>query len=121
MRGLLLLFAIYGLFIIYGISTAEAARGGPGADNIAHEESIKDLSWAERDAQSATANIENVLERIDEMVGLDKLIAVFEEAAQKHPQIAELILILQEYGVFTDLEVPEEAREAFQKKLAENH
>lgn len=102
MRGLLFLFAIYGLFVVHGINVAEA-RGGGRCDGSECTEQADPESWAEQDARIAVTKIEMIIAQIDETIGIDRLMQAFEEAAQTHPQLRELVLILQEYGILTEV------------------
>lgn len=43
------------------------------------------------------------IDQVEAKVGTGKIQEIIQAAAEKNPQVAELLLMLQEYGVLTDI------------------
>lgn len=108
MRGFLYIIALTGVFFLCGLHTVQAKS---------QEDILAELT--NQDTPISVEQLEGIMSQLDSEVGLDKLNAILQKAVDKHPQLAELVLIMQEYGVLKEIVIPEKQRLAFQKKMAE--
>lgn len=106
MRGFFYILALTGVLLLNG----HAAQAKSQEDILA--------GLANQDAAVSIEQLEGIMSKLDSEVGLDNLNGLLQKAVDKHPQLAELVLIMQEYGVLTDIKISDKQREAFRKKLA---
>ena len=98
MKTFLFLLTFYITLVVYGVSASYAGRGGACSDTSCTEQET---------AQEATlaAQIEAFLKNIEEKVDPKKLEQLIKQAAEKNPQVGELLKIIQEYGVLTQIKL----------------
>lgn len=110
MRGFFYILALTGVFFLCGLHTADA-KG--------KEELTIPANMTDEQAMITIEKLEGIMSKLEAQGGKDGLNSTLQNAVKKHPQLAELVLILQEYGVFTDIVIPAKQRQEFQKKLAQ--
>jgi hypothetical protein len=112
MRILFFLTVFYGALIFYGVS-ASHARGGACSDPQCTEKEIAaDVEGEIPSEEDVITQIQNLLATIESKISKEKLHGIIQNAAEKNPQVAELLALLQQYGILTDIEISTEHSEA---------
>lgn len=106
MRILFILIAFYIGLIAFGMNTAFAGRGGACSDPTCTEKEISE-SALNRENEDLIAKIQELLDLVEAKIGMEKLQSVIQQAAEKNPQIADMLKIIQEYGVLTEITLDE--------------
>lgn len=102
MRVLLFLTVFYSALIAYGMNVSYAERGGACSDAQCIE---KQLASDIQNEEELITQIQDILKKIETKVSKEKLHAIIQGAVDKNPQAAELLKIIQQYGVLTDIQL----------------
>ena len=111
MRILFFLTVLYGALILYGVN-ASHARGGACSDPQCTEKEIAvDVDGEIPREDDIISQIQNLLATIESKISKEKMHGIIQNAAEKNPQVAELLTLLQHYGILTDIEISTENSE----------
>lgn len=99
MKVLLFLTAFYTALIVYGINVSHAGRGGACSDDTCTEKQLANTPANDE----LIAQIQKLLKTIETKISQEKLQSIIQSAADKNPQVAELLKIIQDYGVLTHI------------------
>lgn len=106
MRVFLFLTVFYAVLIAYGINVSYAGRGGACSDPQCTEQETAGQS------DDVMTQINAILTILEEKISKEKLHAIIKSAAQKNPQVADLLKIIQGYGIMTDIDLSKEPAES---------
>lgn len=96
MKIFLFLLGFYVSLIVYGVSTADARQPDDGKSTT--------MTISEQLADEDTSKkLVEFIDQVEAKVGTGKIQEIIQAAADKNPQVAELLAMLQEYGVLTDI------------------
>lgn len=99
MKVLLFLTVFYTALVAYGMNASHAGRGGACSDDTCIEKQLANTPVND----DLIAQIQTLLETIETKVSQEKLQSIIQSAADKNPQVADLLKIIQEYGVLTNI------------------
>ena len=103
MRLFIFLSVFYAIMVIFGISTSYAG-GACSAPQCGKQQTAADVEF---DEAEITAKIMGLLGSIEDKISTEKLHAMIKKAAQENAQVADLLKLVQQYGVLTEIKLDE--------------
>ena len=111
MKTLFFLFGLYGLVLVFGLNAAHAASPSPSSSSEECSGADCALVLNETETENLVRDIEALLAKIEQKISVERLHAVIRQMAEENPQIRELLEIVQQYGVLTEIELTEQTPE----------
>lgn len=109
MRIFLFLALIYSVMIVFGVTSSQAQIAPPvckSGDCVPKDDrSLNDIvgSVGSMDAEK----IEKFMTKIEKSVDKEKLLKTIQKAVDQNAEIRNLVSIIQQYGVLTEIEIRE--------------
>lgn len=105
MKPLLFMAVFYVALVIYGVNVSYAGRGGACSDASCSEKQIATQLETKQSDEELVQKVQDALATLETKISQEKMNNMIQSAADKNPQIKELLAIIQEYGVLTDIEL----------------
>ena len=91
------------LRLSFGLTSAHAT----GLEECTNRDCIEEqlAQNGEFDEEALIAKLESLIASIQEKIGAEKIQNAIKTAAESNPQIAELLALVQDYGILTDIDL----------------
>lgn len=109
MRLFIFLGIFYAFIVVFGITSSQAATEEPCTGIQCVEENIN--LDAELNEDEIISKLQALLDSIEDKVSMEKLHGMIQKAAEQNAQVAELLKLVQEYGVLTEIKLDDPANE----------